>query len=85
MEKIKTLEELRMQRDLLQLQQMIAELRMKKDFYELRSRVKTRNILPTLGGLMKAGIKTPIGKQFLFLTAGKLVKRFLNKKRKSSY
>jgi hypothetical protein len=84
-EKINSIEQLRMQKELLQLQQKIAELRMKKEFHELKDRMSVRNlILPSLSGIMKAGLGTNIGKQLLFSTATKFTRKIFKKgKRKN--
>jgi hypothetical protein len=84
MEKIKSIEQLRAQKELLKLQQMIAELRMKKEVYELRERASLRNnIIPTIGGLLRSGVTSTVGKQLLFSTATKLVKRVFRRKKTS--
>ena len=83
MERIRSIEQLRMQKELLQLQKMIAELRLKKDVYELKRKAGIRNTLTsTLRGIVSAGIKTPIGKQILFTIGGKVASRLFKRKRK---
>jgi hypothetical protein len=84
MERIKTIEQLRLQKEILEVQRLIAELRIKKEFQELRGRFSiTRNLLPSVGGLVKAGLTTAVGKQLFYSTATKLVKRIFRKKKRS--
>ena len=83
MERIKTIEQLRLQKEILEVQRLIAELRMKKEFQELRGRFSvTRNLLPSVGGLVRAGLATTVGKQLFYSTAAKLVKRVFRKKKR---
>ena len=61
MEKIKSIQELRMQRKLLELQQMISELRVKKDMEEIRQRFRIKNnIIPIATTLAKFGMKNNV-------------------------
>ena len=61
MEKIKSLQELRMQRELLELQQMISELRVKKDMEEIRQRFRIKNnIVPIATTLVRFGMKNNV-------------------------
>jgi len=83
MEKIKSIEQLRAQRELLKVQQMIAELRVRKEMYELKKGLRiSNNFLPAINGLMRGGFSSTVGKQLLFSTATKLAKRIFRKKRK---
>ena len=84
MEKIKTIEQLRAHKELLQLQQMITELRMKKEIHELKGRFSLKQILlPSVKRLMMAGVNSGVGKQFLFSTAAKIAKRIFGPGKRS--
>ena len=81
MDKIKNMEHLRLQKELLQLQQMIGELRMRKEIHVIRRKMGITNILfPTVKQLLKTGIKTRIGKQLLSSTASVVAKKLFKKK-----
>jgi hypothetical protein len=83
MERIKSIEHLRMQKELLQLQQMIAELRMQKEIHDLKRTVGLKNTLvSSIPGFVKTGMKTRIGKQLMYVIAGKLATRLFRRKRK---
>jgi len=82
MERIRSIEQLRMQKELLQLQQMIAELRMRKEIHEMRRKVALpKLIVSSLPSIVSAGIKTPIGKQLLFSAGTKLAKKIFKRKK----
>jgi len=82
MEKINSIEQLRLQKELLHLQQMIAELRMKQEIHELKGRFSIRkNLLPAMNGIFMAGVNSGIGKQLLFSTASKVVKSIFRRRR----
>jgi hypothetical protein len=81
MERIKSIEQLRMQRELLQLQQMITELRMKQDLHLIKRKMGVRGfVLPSLKQLVKTGVKTGVGKQLLFSTATAIAKKLFRRK-----
>jgi len=82
MERIRSIEQLRMQKELLQLQQMIAELRMRKEIHEMKRKVTLpKLIVSSLPSIVSAGIKTPIGKQLLFSAGTKLAKKIFKRKK----
>ena len=81
MERIKNIEQLRLQKELLQVQQLIAELRMKQDIHIISRKMRVTGIvLPTIKKLLKAGVKTGVGKQLLFSTVAAFGKRFFRRK-----
>ena len=81
MEKIKNIQQLQLQKELLQLQQMIAELRMKKDLHSIKRKMNvTGLVLPSIKQLVKAGVNTKVGKQLLLTTATEVAKRLFRKK-----
>ena len=82
MERIKSIEHLRMQKELLQLQQMIAELRMRKEIHEMRRKVALpKLIISSLPTIVSAGIKSPVGKQLLFSAGTRLAKKIFKRKK----
>ena len=84
MERIRSIEHLRMQKELLQLQQMIAELRMRKEIHDMRRKVALpKLIISSLPSIVSAGIKTPVGKQILFSAGTKLAKKLFRRKKLS--
>jgi hypothetical protein len=81
MERIKSIEQLKLQKELLQLQQMITELRMKQDIHLIKRKMNVRGlVLPSIKQLLKTGVKTGVGKQLLFSTAKGIAKRLFRKK-----
>ena len=81
MERIKSMQQLRMQKELLQLQQMITELRMRQEIHDIKRKVKSpKAIISTLPAIFSAGIKTTIGKQILFSAGTKLAKKIFKRK-----
>jgi len=81
MERIRNIEQLRLQKELLKVQQLITELRMKQDIHLIRRKMRVTGIvLPTIKKLFKAGVKTGVGKQLLFSTVTALGKRFFKRK-----
>jgi len=81
MERIRNIEQLRLQKELLQVQQLITELRMKQDIHLIRRKVRVTGIVwPSIKQLVKAGVKTGVGKQLLFSTATALGRRFFKRK-----
>ncbi len=81
MERIRSIEQLRLQKELLEIQQMIAELRMKQDIHLIKRKMRVTSIvLPSIKHLLKIGAKTRAGKQLLFSTATALGKRLFKKK-----
>jgi len=83
MERIRTIQELRMQRELLELQQMISELRVKKDMEEIRQRFRIKNnIVPIATTLVRFGMKNNILGGVLQMATDNLP-RLLNRKKTS--
>jgi hypothetical protein len=81
MERIRTIEQLRLQKELLQTQQMIAELRMKRDIHLIKRKIGISGlVMPAVKQLFKTGVKTKVGKELLFSTAGMLAKKLFKKK-----
>jgi hypothetical protein len=82
MERIKSLEQLRMQKELLQLQQMITELRIKKDVVTLRKRFRpSANLVPIATTIWNHGIKNNLTRGVLGTMVNQ-VGKFVKKKRK---
>ena len=79
MEKIRNIQELRMQRELLELQQMISELRVKKDVDSIRQRFRLKNnIVPFAATLVKNGIKNNVVRGVFQMASdnlGKIIKQ----------
>ena len=85
MERIRSIEQLRLQKELLEIQRMIAELRMKQDIHLLKRKVRVTNfVLPSIKQLLKLGVKSGGGKQLLFSTVVALGKKMFSRKSRSS-
>lgn len=77
------MQQLKMQKELLQLQRMIGELRMKKDVHELRSRFQlSKNLVPSIAPMIKNGLTGAVGNSIVGLVATKLVKKLFRRKEK---
>ena len=80
MKKIKSIEEVRLQQQLLLYEKQLAELKMKKKFYDLQNQLglSDGNHFSFMR-LMKTGIKSRMGKQIILTAAWKLARKFFKK------
>jgi hypothetical protein len=82
MERIKSLQQLRMQKELLQLQQMITELRIKKEVTTIKKRFRpSANLVPIATTIWRNGLKNNLERGVLG-TVMKQVGKFIKKSKK---